>query len=336
MALLKPRMLALVALVCLAASCVLAERWGLVSGPRFVFDHGAHIVEENVACAFCHAGAKVREEPGMPSLDSCNTCHYYVDEEQPPERQVATLYDAESEFVAARVAALDEEVIFEHLQHVEADLACSDCHEGIEDAEDASDYVEIDMALCMACHEERSVPNECATCHTVIDEEWAPSNHEQNWERRHGPVCRREDSRPANDCGLCHEESTCVQCHLEVPPTNHDANFRLRGHGILARADRQNCAACHEGPTCDRCHEEVLPLNHAGLFGGTRSTHCGSCHFPLESNACITCHKAAPSHALGTPKPAWHLPSMNCRSCHGSTLPLSHVDNGSNCNLCHP
>ncbi|NOT29445.1 MAG: hypothetical protein HOP15_03245 [Planctomycetes bacterium] len=111
----------------------------------------------------------------------------------------------------------------------------------------------------------------------------------------------------------------------------------LRAHAVLGRVDRAACATCHEPALCDRCHAEVQPLSHRGAsFGGTLSTHCLTCHFPLQGEGCATCHKTTTSHAFGSPKPSWHTPAMDCRSCHGSSLPLSHVDNGSNCNLCHP
>ena len=250
--------------------------------------------------------------------------------------RVETMFDEDYAFVAARISALEEEVVFDHLQHVQADIACNACHTGVDQSQDISDYVEVNMAACMDCHATDQVENECITCHDEITVDWAPENHHHGWERRHGLMSRHGDRRPNNDCALCHQESSCVQCHLETPPKNHNANFRLRGHGIISRADRQNCAACHESTSCDRCHAEVLPRNHTALFGGAKSTHCITCHFPLETSGCSTCHAATPSHSLGPVQPAWHTPDMNCRSCHGTTLPLSHVDNGSNCNLCHP
>jgi hypothetical protein len=101
--------------------------------------------------------------------------------------------------------------------------------------------------------------------------------------------------------------------------------------------DRDNCAACHRSDSCDRCHQETLPRNHTGMWGGTVSNHCLTCHFPLQAEACSTCHKATPSH-LATPKPSVppHHPAMNCRQCHGVTASLPHAEKGDNCNLCHP
>ena len=106
--------------------------------------------------------------------------------------------------------------------------------------------------------------------------------------------------------------------------------------------DRQGCAVCHEPDSCDRCHAEVLPMNHRGLWGAPQDSHCLSCHFPLQSEGCIVCHKDAASHLLATPLPLNplppippHNPAMNCRQCHGISAPLPHMDKGDECTLCH-
>ena len=51
------------------------------------------------------------------------------------------------------------------------------------------------------------------------------------------------------------------------------------------------------------------------------------------SVGCSVCHRDTPGHAASPPKPPWHTPNMNCRSCHAGTM--KHPDNGDNCNSCH-
>ena len=302
----------------------------------FVFSHRVHVLEEELGCVSCHESAEVEEAPGMPAADSCAVCHDELDAEKPPERRVAGLFDAQG-FRAARVSHLGDEVVFEHLAHVGTLGDCAACHRGIDANEAVDASVAVDMAACQRCHEARGLADECASCHREITERWAPPSHARDWKKLHGPACRRNDPRPADDCMLCHQESSCEQCHRIEPPQSHDAFFRQRGHAVLSRVDRTSCATCHEPATCDRCHAEALPVSHrSSTFGNTLNTHCLTCHFPLEGEGCRTCHKTATSHSLGSPKPPWHTPAMDCRSCHGSSLPLSHVDNGSNCNLCHP
>jgi len=317
------------------AGCMLVDALGS-RGHALVFSHRLHCLEEELACVSCHESAEVQEAPGMPAPDSCAVCHDELDAEKPPELAVAALFDASGAYRARAASRLEDEVIFAHLAHVTGVQDCAACHRGIEKSRAVGPEVAVDMEACVRCHAERALPGECATCHAEITPTWEPPSHASDWKRVHGRAARRTDPPPVDDCTLCHAQASCDSCHRVEEPESHDAFFRLRGHALLARVDRDNCAACHEPQTCDRCHADVLPLSHrSAAFGGTRSMHCLTCHFPLEGEGCVTCHKSTPSHA-GPPKPDWHTPAMDCRSCHGSSLPLSHVDNLSNCNLCHP
>jgi hypothetical protein len=317
-----------------SAGCVLLDALGARAG--LAFSHRLHVTEEELDCVSCHETAAVAAEPGMPSLDACQACHETIDAEKPPERAIASLFDENGTYRAAGASALEEEVVFEHLAHVKALGDCGACHVGIEENTAIGRAERVDMDACTACHEERSVVSECATCHTLVGVDQPPENHAHDWEHLHGRRSRLSAPEPADRCFLCHEETTCASCHALEPPDDHDAFFRLRGHGFRARLDRSNCAACHESFSCDRCHEDVLPLNHTGMWGSPKDTHCLTCHFPLAASGCSTCHLGTPSHALAPPKPSWHNAAMNCRMCHIATLPLSHVDDGTNCNFCHP
>ena len=299
------------------------------------FSHRLHVVEEGLECQNCHEDLAFAADPGMPSVDTCLLCHEEIDEEKAPERRVETLFDEAGEFRARRVSALGDEVVFDHLRHVAAEVECGACHAGIEDNERLGAGVAVAMDDCRACHAEREQPNECATCHSVIASDWQPESHHHNWKKLHGKVVRSRLAGPTNSCALCHEPSRCVDCHLDEPPDSHNNAWRLRTHAIAARMDRQTCAACHEPASCDRCHAEVLPRSHTGLWGGSKNVHCLTCHFPLKANGCVACHKGTPSHFLAPPKPAWHDPGMNCTHCHGVSVALLHVDKGDNCNICH-
>jgi hypothetical protein len=314
------------------AGCVLVE--SLREERRFAFSHELHVGQEELDCFSCHETALMVDDPGMPAPDGCLACHDALDGEKPAERRVAALFAGER-FRAARVAALEDELVFSHALHAKSVAECSTCHAGIESSRAVGPELALAMDDCTACHERRAAPNECATCHREIDEGWAPASHLHNWRKAHGPVSRGPVVRAADDCALCHTEASCARCHMQEPPESHNNHFRQRGHGLLAMMDRDGCAACHRSDACDRCHQEALPRSHTGLWGGTVSNHCLTCHFPLQAEACATCHKATPSH-LATPKPPGHHPAMNCRMCHGVTEPLPHVEKGDDCNLCHP
>lgn len=323
------------AAVAACAGCMLVDALGPRTRP-LAFSHRLHVLEEGLACVSCHENAEVTDDPGMPASDGCAVCHEELDVEKPPERRVATLFD-EAGFRAVHASRLEDEVHFAHRAHVAALQDCNACHRDVDRNQAIDSSVAVTMDDCTSCHEERSLPNECADCHAYVGRDWAPESHAHNWKKFHGKACRRANAGPDDRCSLCHEDSSCEQCHRIELPENHNAFFRLRGHALFARVDRSTCATCHESSTCDRCHEDVLPLSHgSALWGSPMNTHCLTCHFPLDNSGCLTCHKGTPSHNLGPPKPSWHDPAMNCRACHGASLPLSHVDDGSNCNLCHP
>jgi hypothetical protein len=314
------------------AGCMLL---GGSKGERHLaFSHEIHVRGQGLACANCHADAKRKDDPGMPSLDQCTTCHEEIDAEKPNEKHVDTLFQDET-FRALHASALDKELVFSHKRHATAGLECATCHSGIETNERVVASMHLTMDSCTRCHTTKAVPAECATCHREVDAHWAPDSHHHNWKRAHGGIVRSRSAETADRCALCHTESTCVACHLDEPPENHNNFWRLKGHGLAAMIDRENCAACHQSDSCERCHREVIPQTHVGMWSSVKATHCLSCHLPLSSNGCVACHKDTPGHLTAQPKPPDHFPGQNCRQCHGTFAPLPHVDNGSDCNACH-
>jgi hypothetical protein len=324
-----------VVLLVLCAGCAWLN--SLSGGPkRFAFSHAIHVVDEKLDCVMCHENLGVSDEPGMPVLDTCATCHDEIDEKKPQAQHVSTLF-AKDQFVAAHASRLDKEQIFSHKAHVKQVKSCDACHAGIEHNQAISADIAVPMASCTACHAERKVASGCQTCHREIREDTAPASHAQDWKRFHGHVVRAGSVATADSCQLCHTESTCVQCHKEEAPQSHNEFFRLRSHGLMARMDRANCAVCHAPDSCDECHHDTRPLSHNGAWGSTRNSHCLSCHFPLQGEGCLVCHKSTPGHLAAAPKPQVppHSPAMNCRQCHGISAPLPHFDKGDDCNACH-
>ena len=225
--------------------------------------------------------------------------------------------------------------MFPHLRHIEAGFDCARCHEAVASNEDALELPPAHMDNCMECHTERNATSECAACHPTILQTTKPESHDEMWTRRHGPVCRAGTEPGSDRCELCHKETDCASCHQTMLPQNHTQQWRRSGHGVTAGLDRETCATCHQPSSCVSCHAESKPRTHVGNFGAPKDNHCLSCHEPVQSEGCGACHQGTPSHALAPPKPDWHDPAMNCKACHGRGLPLSHVDNGENCNICH-
>ncbi len=312
--------------------CVFFESLG--GEKPFAFSHKLHVEEQGLECAACHGASETSEEPGLPSPRQCALCHDDGDAEKPAERKVATLFEGKN-YRAARFTALGEEVIFSHRSHAGRAQDCAACHAAVAENEVPGPELALTMDSCTSCHEKSEAPSDCATCHTAIRAERAPATHGAAWKKSHGPDVRAQREGTANRCDLCHTESSCTACHQTEQPDSHGPFWSRRGHGISAAMDRASCSTCHPASSCDSCHRETEPLSHNGGFGSPVNNHCIGCHEPLAEEGCATCHGATPSHAQPTPKPPGHLPSMNCRMCHGNGQPLPHFDNGGDCNACH-
>lgn len=320
----------------IVGSCVFLATCAIFGGGDrpYAFSHAQHVVDGKLDCSVCHKMDEGTRMPSMPEPPLCLLCHKEADASKPQSRRIAVLFE-DNVFQAQHAARLDDEIRFDHRTHVARGEDCSSCHTGILQNTRITQADGIAMEACMSCHASSGADQSCNVCHSEVDEGWQPPGHLHEWMRGHGRTIRMGTTLEAQRCDLCHTESTCVQCHSEEKPQNHDNFWRLRGHSVAASIDRRNCAACHRDDYCARCHSEVLPISHTGSFGSPRNTHCLGCHFPVGSQGCVTCHKSTPSHGQAPPKPPNHNPASNCRQCHGAGAPLVHVDDGSDCNLCH-
>ena len=257
----------------------------------------------------------------------CATCH---------DTAAAALFDEAGAYRAAPVSALDDEVRFAHDAHAKAGVGCAECHGDVAGTASVPASVRVGKDACLTCHSARGVADRCATCHRRHDVDVPPPSHAAGWPAMHGVPVRARSAAVADRCQMCHQASACTGCHATEPPRDHTNQFRLAGHGLLAAVDRERCATCHTANSCTQCHQETAPRSHTASWGGTKSTHCLSCHPSGSSGSCAVCHPGGtPSHALATPLPATHTPAMNCRQCHGAGQPMPHVDNGGLCVDCH-
>ncbi len=169
--------------------------------------------------------------------------------------------------------------LFPHAVHVDSDVACANCHAGVEKAtriEAAVRHVKLPAKseACSQCHDtipKLAVPartrevtltfshaahlprvkGECVKCHRDLPEAGAAS----------------AAAPPMEACTACHNhakdfaEARCSPCHVDlkrfplkpVSRFSHQGDF-LRTHGAWARSGAQACAQCHDQTKCAECH----------------------------------------------------------------------------------
>lgn len=318
------------------AACQAVFGTGKPSGP--VFPHQVHI-EQGLDCTVCHVGAADQAQAGMPpSLDGCKLCHESIDEEKPPEKTVeAFLVDGQPRWLQREKPPTD--VFFDHSAHANAGVECVTCHQPQVEGKGEGLHIQGGKATCMACHAKWEGGNRCSVCHTEIRADQPPATHATGWLRQHGWHAKDViEGTGRTTCSMCHDETTCIQCHQIEPPRNHTNVWRLHGHALTASIDRDSCTTCHTTASCLRCHTTMQPRSHRGAWGPPANRHCNTCHLPAsQSLGCGVCHLQFPRHPQGPPTPGNMIHQtasspVQCLECH---IALPHPNPGGDCRFCH-
>lgn len=176
-------------------------------------------------------------------------------------------------------AAQDPAFAFPHSTHVDADVACTNCHpmEQATKLEKGVRHVKLPanpskQAACRDCHDTdpalklpaRTRPfrvtfshadhlgrvnGDCKRCHPVPPEA--------------GDTAAKLP--PMATCTGCHQhqqdfaEARCKPCHVDLKGYKPETAFKHEGdwlarHGSLARPSAESCAACHDQTYCAECH----------------------------------------------------------------------------------
>jgi len=97
------------------------------------FSHVIHAGSYQIACQYCHAGARRSSAAGVPSVERCMGCHKIVAAQGNPEVQKLHGYWERQEPIPwLRIFKVPEHAQFTHKPHVQAGVQCQTCHGRIE------------------------------------------------------------------------------------------------------------------------------------------------------------------------------------------------------------
>lgn len=181
---------------------------------------------------------------GRPGEKRCLECHF-----KKREKSDCGLCHMETPGPTQRKRQrLKEGFNFSHARH--AKFECSRCHQNITDWENLDGHmISSQMEDCLTCHNGKDAPKNCVMCHKPTPR---PADHTQNYEKKHGMAYRSDPQH----CRMCHEDSSCVECHSRKPKDHTLAWVRYR-HGLAAKTNPQKCQACHSDQSvCRRCHTD--------------------------------------------------------------------------------
>lgn len=131
------------------------------------FVHRVHAEVAELNCEDCHTTAARGPQASIPDIRTCWTCHAEILPDHPEIKKLKAYRESGQDIPWQRVWGWPEEahVRFNHEPHIRADVECAACHGDVAQMTIATRVLEHTMGFCLDCHKQRSVSNDCVTCH---------------------------------------------------------------------------------------------------------------------------------------------------------------------------
>jgi len=133
-----------------------ARRVGIHQGysptQPIAFSHKVHAGDNQIACLYCHFGARSSRHAGIPPTSLCMNCHGMLEKQTVETEKLQEAVQLARPVAWTKVHNLPDFVYFNHSQHVLSGVACQRCHGAIETMERVEQVSPLTMGWCLDCH----------------------------------------------------------------------------------------------------------------------------------------------------------------------------------------
>jgi hypothetical protein len=164
------------------------------------FSHQHHVGELKIDCRFCHATVETSRFAGMPSTQTCMTCHSQVWTNAPMLAPVRESLAIGQPLHWARVNRLPDYVYFDHSVHLAKGVACESCHGPVHEMALTRQARTLTMGFCIDCH--RNPGPRLREQGTLFDTIALPVNSLS--EARRYMAAYQVHTKHLTDCAVCH------------------------------------------------------------------------------------------------------------------------------------
>lgn len=116
------------------------------------FSHQHHVGGLGIDCRYCHTSVETSAFAGIPSTETCMTCHSQMWLHAPMLEPVRQSWVTSKPIQWARVHDLPDYVYFDHSVHVANGVGCSTCHGDVGQMPLMRRVVNLQMRWCIDCH----------------------------------------------------------------------------------------------------------------------------------------------------------------------------------------
>jgi hypothetical protein len=163
------------------------------------FRHDLHSGSLKIDCRYCHSTVERAADAGMPSAQTCMSCHSQVWVGASVLDPVRTSFTLGQPIEWTSVHRLPDYAYFHHAAHVSKGVACETCHGRVDRMSKTVKTQALSMGWCLDCHRD-PVP------HLRPREAVFTMGYEAHGKDLPGDIREfyREASRRLTSCNTCH------------------------------------------------------------------------------------------------------------------------------------
>jgi hypothetical protein len=165
------------------------------------FSHQHHVGGLGIDCRYCHTSVETSAFAGLPSTETCMTCHSQLFTEAPVLSPLWRSLANNTPIRWNRVNSLPDFVFFNHGIHLNSGIGCSTCHGRMDQMPLTWRSGTLYMRWCLECHTDPA-PN-VRPRSAVFDQAWKPAPDG----RAAGSRLLSEyhvNTAQLTDCAICH------------------------------------------------------------------------------------------------------------------------------------
>lgn len=148
---------AIVASTAVTRMARLGMQQGYAPAQPIAFSHRLHAGDNQIACLYCHWGARTSRHAGIPPASVCMNCHDLLEVQTAAIERIRETVQLQQPLLAwVKVHNLPDYVYFNHSRHVGAGVACQLCHGRVEKMERVEQAMPLTMGWCLECHRDNA------------------------------------------------------------------------------------------------------------------------------------------------------------------------------------
>ncbi|MEZ0326909.1 MAG: cytochrome c3 family protein [Fimbriimonas sp.] len=116
------------------------------------FSHQHHVTELGIDCRYCHTAVEKSAFAGLPSTETCMSCHSQIWTNSPLLEPVRQSFETNRPIEWNLVNSIPQFVFFNHSIHVARGINCNTCHGPVQNMNITWKGNAFQMAWCLQCH----------------------------------------------------------------------------------------------------------------------------------------------------------------------------------------